>query len=169
MLCKEARWLRLPSLVDTLGWMEPLTQRLKLKLRSNLGGQTAAVAVSRGGPAVATWIRGQKAMGIKFTHWVAPNPAVAGAVLLRKAFMDRFGPRYTASGAIAAISELKQRTGESVATFLDRVQIGVDMLHYNVPEAERTDAYRANYTRLVVAQFGSGVREDIRARVFGVP
>ena len=64
--------------------------------------------------------------------------------------MDRFGPRYTASGAIAAISDLKQRTGESVATFLDRVQIGVDMLHYNVPEAERTDAYRANYTRLVV-------------------
>ena len=43
------------------------------------------------------------------------------------------------------------------------------MLHYNVPEAERTDAYRANYTRLVVAQFGSGVREDIRTRVFGVP
>lgn len=131
--------------------------------------QTAAVAVSRGGPSVATWIRGQKAMGVKFTHWVAPDPAVADAVLLRKAFMDRFGPRYTASGAIAAISDLKQRTGESVATFLDRVQIGVDMLHYNVPEAERTAAYRANYTRLVVAQFGSGVREDIRARVFGVP
>ena len=131
--------------------------------------QTAAVAVSRGGSAMATWIRGQKAMGIKFTHWTTPNPAVAGAVLLRKAFMDRFGPRYTASGAIAAISDLKQRAGESVATFLDRVQIGVDMLHYNVPEAERTDAYRANYTRLVVAQFGSGVREDIRTRVFGVP
>ena len=56
-----------------------------------------------------------------------------------------------------------------MATFLDRVQIGVGMLHYNVPEAERTDAYRANYTRLVVAQFGSGVREDIRTRVFGVP
>ena len=78
-------------------------------------------------------------------------------------------PRKVLDTRYTAISDLKQRTGESVATFLDRVQIGVDMLHYNVPEAERTDAYRANYTRLVVAQFGSRVREDIRTRVFGVP
>ena len=56
-----------------------------------------------------------------------------------------------------------------MVTFLDRVQIGVDMLQYNVPEADRNAAYRAKYVCLVVPQFGSGVREDIKTRVFGVP
>ena len=43
------------------------------------------------------------------------------------------------------------------------------MLHYNVPEAERNDAFRAGYQRLVIAQFGSGVNDDIREQIFGVP
>ena len=69
---------------------------------------------------------------------------------------------------MAAISDLKQRAGESVGSFLDRVKISVDMLHYNVPEANRNQAYREAYTRLVIAQFGSGLHEEIREKVFGV-
>ena len=34
--------------------------------------QTAAVAKTRGGPAMTTWIRGQKAQGITFAAWATP-------------------------------------------------------------------------------------------------
>ena len=43
------------------------------------------------------------------------------------------------------------------------------MLHYNVEEADRNAAFRASYTRLVIAQFGGGVTDEIREQVFGVP
>ena len=69
---------------------------------------------------------------------------------------------------MAAISDLKQRSRETVGGFMDRVKIVVDMLHYNVQEADRNAAFRAGYTPLVIAQFGGGVSEDIRERVFGV-
>ena len=90
-------------------------------------------------------------------------------VNLRPAFLTRFGPKYTTGGAVAAIADLKQRSGETVGGFLDRVKIAVDMLHYNVPEAQRDDAFRQGYQRLVIAQFGSGVNDEIREQIFGVP
>ena len=65
---------------DQFGWTE---------------AQTAAVAKTRGGPAMTTWIRGQKAQGITFAAWATPNPVVAGEHYLRKSFMLRFGPKYT--------------------------------------------------------------------------
>ena len=77
--------------------------------------------------------------------------------------------KYTTGGAVAAIADLKQRSGETVGGFLDRVKIAVDMLHYNVPEADRNAAFRAGYQRLVIAQFGSGVNDEIREQMFGVP
>ena len=43
------------------------------------------------------------------------------------------------------------------------------MLHYNVAEADRNAAFRAGYTRLVIAQFGGGVNDVIREQIFGVP
>ena len=43
------------------------------------------------------------------------------------------------------------------------------MLHYNVAEADRNAAFRAGYTRLVIAQFGGGVNDEIREQIFGVP
>ena len=93
---------------DQFGWTE---------------AQTAAVAKTRGGPAMTTWIRGQKAQGITFAAWATPDPVVAGEHYLRKSFMLRFGPKYTASGAVSAISDLRQRPNETAAAFMDRVQI----------------------------------------------
>ena len=126
--------------------------------------QTARAAVSRGGNSVANWIRGEKAAGVVFTAWQQDN-----MVNMRSAFLTRFGPKYTTGGAVAAIADLKQRSGETVGDFLDRVKIAVDMLHYNVQEADHNTAFRAGYTRLVIAQFGGGVNSDIREQVFGVP
>lgn len=52
---------------------------------------------------------------------------------------------------------------------MDRMKISVDMLNYNVPEAERNSAFQQGNARLVVAQFGGGLHEDLRAKVFGIP
>ena len=130
-------------------------------------GQTAVAAITRGGNSVANWIRGEKAAGINYNAWNMANPG-NNDKNLRAAFLLRFGPKYTTGGAVAAISDLKQRSGETVGGFMDRVKIAVDMLHYNVTEANRNQAFRESYTRLVIAQFGGGVSEDIRERVFGV-
>ena len=99
-----------------------------------------------------------------FTAWREDN-----MVNMRPAFLTRFGPKYTTGGAVAAIADLKQRSGETVGGFLDRVKIAVDMLHYNVEEANRDQAFRDGYARLVIAQFGSGVNSEIRQQIFGVP
>ena len=125
--------------------------------------QTARAAVTRGGNIVANWIRGERASGRIFTAWQEDN-----MVNLRPAFLARFGPKYTAGGAVAAIADLKQRSGETVGDFMDRVKIAVDMLHYNVEEADRNQAFRDGYARLVIAQFGGGVNSEIREQVFGV-
>ena len=61
--------------------------------------------------------------------------------------------------------DLKQRSGETVGGFLDRVKIAVDMLHYNIAEAQRDDGFWQGYQRLVIAQFGSGVNDDIREQI----
>ena len=50
--------------------------------------QTARAAVTRGGNAVANWIRGEKAAGINFTAWSQDN-----MVNLRPTFLTRFGPK----------------------------------------------------------------------------
>ena len=52
---------------------------------------------------------------------------------------------------------------------MDRVKISVDMLHYNVREEDRNAAYCESYKRMVIAQFGGGLVEDLREKVFGVP
>ena len=118
---------------------------------------------------MTTWIRGQKAQGITYGVWATPNQVVAGEHYLRRSFMTRFGPKYTASGAVSAISDLRQRPNESAAAFMDRVQIAVDMMNYAVDEADRNDAYYAGYVRMVIAQFGGGLKEEIKSKVFGVP
>ena len=74
--------------------------------------------------------------------------------------MTRFGPKYTASGAVSAISDLRQRPNESAAAFMDRVQIAVDMMNYAVDEADRNDAYYAGYVRMGIAQRIEGGNQE---------
>ena len=52
---------------------------------------------------------------------------------------------------------------------MDQVNIAMDMLNYNIPEAERNAAFHLGYARLVVARFAGGLHKDLRAKVFGIP
>ena len=83
------------------------------------------VAKSRGGPKIAEWLREKRLQGTTFQVWGTD----AG---LKKALMTRFGPKHTSATAILAVSELKQRTSESCADFMDRVLLAVDRTHYNL-------------------------------------
>ena len=127
--------------------------------------QGAQAALGRGGPVVAKWLRGERGTGTTYTAW--NGAAGAGVVNMRPAFINRFGLVYTASGAVAAISDLKQRSSESVVEFMDRVKNAVNMLNYNIPEANRDAAFQDMQTRMIIAQFGSGVVDYIRDRIFG--
>ena len=48
---------------------------------------------------------------------------------------------------------------------MDRVQIAVDMMNYDVPEGDRNPAYYQGYVRMVIAQFGGGLKEEIKSKV----
>lgn len=90
------------------------------------------------GKAVANWTRGERAAGTTYTLWTAID---AGQRPLQPAFIARFGPVYTTSGAVSVIADLKQINWENAAAFMDRVKIAADMLNYNVPVAERNAAF----------------------------
>ena len=88
------------------------------------------VAKSRGGPKIAEWLRGKRLQGTTFQVW-GTN---AG---LKKALMTRFGPKHTSATAILAVSELKQRSSEPCADFMDQVLLAVDRTHYNLTPAQK--------------------------------
>ena len=92
--------------------------------------QAAQAAATRGGPAVAIWLRGEKAAGITYNTWTADD---ANQTPLKPAFLARFGSVYTTSGAVSAISDLKQCSTKNVGSFMDRVKVAVSILNYNVP------------------------------------
>ena len=113
------------------------------------------VAKSRGGPKIAEWLRGKRLQGTTFAVW-GTN---AG---LKKALMSRFGPKHTSATAILAVSELKQRSSESCADFMDRVLLAVDRTHYNLtPAQKQVDGYQQVFTSAAIMHFGAGVRPDI--------
>ena len=99
---------------------------------------SSPTAATRGGPAVANWLRGEKAAGTTYNAW---SDNAGNNIPIRPAFIQQFGPVYTTSRAVSAISDLKQRSGENVASFMDRVKVAVSMLHYNVAEADRNAAF----------------------------
>ena len=109
---------------------------------------------------------GEKAAGNTCNAWSDND---GNNVAMRPTFNQQFGPVYTTSGAVSAISDLKQRSGENAFSSIDQVKVALSMLHYNVAKADQNAAFRAGYAQLVVAQFGSGLSEELRSKVFGVP
>ena len=88
-----------------------------------------SVVRSKGGLKIAEWIRACRFMGHKFSGWRDGNHP------MRDLLYDRFGPKYTASIAVLAVSNLKQRGSETCADFMDRCILAVDKTYYAVPPA----------------------------------
>ena len=52
---------------------------------------------------------------------------------------------------------------------MDHIRLAVDMLHYNVPAADKAaQPYQDSFARLVKAHFGAGLRPEIGKVVLGV-
>ena len=119
------------------------------------------VAKSKGGSALAEWDRGNRLRGITLAAWEGPGG-------FRAAIVKRFGPKYTSATAVKAVVDLKQRSGESCATFLDRVVLAIDKQHFNVTAAQKREAgYRAVSEAAIMSHFGAGLRDDIKRVILG--
>ena len=80
----------------------------------------------------------------------------------------RFGPKYTSATAVNAVSDLKQRSRESCAQFLDRVVLAVNKQNFNVDAAaKQTNVYKAVFDAAIISHFGAGLRDDISKVLLG--
>ena len=79
---------------------------------------------------------------------------------MRDLLYDRFGPKYTASTAVLAVSNLKQRGTETCADFMERCALAVDKTYYTVPQAVKTGAgFPAVFAASILSHFGAGLGE----------
>ena len=119
------------------------------------------VAKAKGGAAIAEWDRGNRLRGITVTDWAGDNG-------FRAMLYKRFGPKYTSATAVNAVSDLKQRSRESCAQFLDRVVLAVNKQNFNVGDADKqTQVYKTVFDAAVISHFGAGLRNDISKVVLG--
>jgi hypothetical protein len=127
------------------------------------------VAQLKGGPKVQEWLRGQQLQGAVFDCWKRANGQPEDRPM-EPAMKLRFGPRYTNSTAVMAVSNLTQKGDESCAEFLDRVVVAVDQMHYNVTaEQKLTPGYIATRTNNIISLFGAGLRDSISKVVLAQP
>ena len=111
--------------------------------------------------AVAEWDRGNRLRGQVRDQW-------GGAGGFRAALYGRFGPKYTSATAVNAVADLKMKSKEYCASFLDRVVLAVDKQHFNVTAAQKREAgYRAVAEASIMSHFGAGLRDDIKRIVLG--
>ena len=119
-------------------------------------GNILSVVRSKGGPKITEWIRARRFMGHEFTGWRDGNRP------MRDLLYDCFGPKYTASTAVLAVSNLKQRGTETCANFMDWCVLAVDKTYYAVPQAVRNgDGFPAVFTASILSHFGAELRPEI--------
>ena len=154
-------WLEQMNSVGTLvGWNNEQKARLGM--------------IKLDGPA-ADWIRAEKIMGNLPDSWddveaaVGP-PVVRAAIGIHNRIKNRFGKTKTTATAVDAIMNLRQKQGESVSTFYDRVRLAVDEKNYKTTEAEKTvAAYQKSLAEDTKIFLLAGLKDDLRNRVLGVP
>ena len=95
---------------------------------------------------------------------------VVAAKGLKHFMMTRFKEGLNERGAVEAVMDLRQKTGESVCDFYDRVVLGMDRKNYRATAAEKLLApYREKLTQDTYTFFAAGLLEDIRRQALGGP
>ena len=115
-----------------------------------------SVVRSKGGPKIAEWIRAKRFMGHEFTSLRDGNRP------MRTPLYERFGPKYAASTAVLAVTNLKQRSTETCADFMDWCVLAVDKTYYAVPAAVKNrDGFPAVFAASILSHFGAGLKPEI--------
>lgn len=92
----------------------------------------AGAAKNKLGGSAATWLEGQLVRGVNMATWPGDNG-------FRAQFLLRFDKARGALAAVEAISDLTQKSGQSVRAFYDAVAIAVDLKHFNIAEADKQE------------------------------
>ena len=120
-----------------------------------------SLAKAKGGAAIAEWDQGNRLRGITVTDWAGDNG-------FRAMLYKRFGPKYTSATTVNEVSDLKQRSRESCAQFLDHVVLAVNKQNFNVGDADKqTQVYKTVFDAAIISHFGAGLRDDISKVVLG--
>ena len=87
---------------------------------------------------------------------------------LKDKLLERFRESVNQLGAVDAVMDLRQKPGEEVSAFFDRVSLAVDRKNHH--EADRTTAaYRLRLKREIFAFFAAGLHDDLRIQALGGP
>ena len=89
---------------------------------------------------------------------------------LRHQLLLRFKKVVSEGSAVEAVIDLKQRAGETVDDFFDRVVMAMDAKNHRATEAEKQDeAYRDRLRDDVFTFFAAGMNDEVRRQALGGP
>ena len=159
----------------TFGWTEFVTATMvELSLRGVAARWLRSLAMTSG-------------PNDNLDQWEVPDPvygrqvvgAAPGRVGIRRVLPDtglrhhllhRFRQQMNEGAAVEAVTDLKQRAGESVDEFYDRVVIAMDIKNHRVGEQERRgNRYKERLRDDVYTFFAAGMNNDIRQQALGGP
>ena len=146
---------------DVEGWLD-LVERAQTQF-SWTDRQVTAIVKNKLTGSAAIWMRATEKLAPQgFDSWVLQDDA------FKKKFTDKFLPARTEQGAVTAIMNLHQKTGEGVSAFYDRVILAVDKVNHNVSDEEKkTNAYQKGFHSQIMTFFAAGMRQQIREVVLG--
>ena len=129
----------------------------------------------------AKWLRSKLKTALPAAHmneWdhMVPAPGGVGApvvapnVGLRFHLLTRFREAQNGQAAVEAVGDLKQRAGEDVDEFLDRVLLAMDRKNYTTPvgEAREQPEYKMRLAQDAFIFLGAGLRDDLRKTVLAI-
>jgi hypothetical protein len=87
---------------------------------------------------------------------------------LKTALRARFGERVNELAAADAVADLKQKDGESVDGFFDRVTVAMDRKNFSYTVEQKAHAdYLPHFHQDIFTFFGAGLKEYVRSRTLG--
>ena len=124
---------------------------------------TAAAAKSKLAGEAAQWLVAKEQQQRFHNAWNAGAEADRLMVNLKNRFTVESG----AIAAVQAVQDLKQRAGEKVATFYDRVVIALDKKNHHVTREDKAGAaYQVSLAHDIFTFFAAGLHESLRMRAF---
>ena len=137
---------------------------------------TASMVQTRLKGNAATWLQAQyRRRNPDLNVWYRVREAAEGQVAeqyggLRDLLKVRFKEALNERGAVDAVIDLKQKRGETVDEFHDRVSLAIDRKNFTYTEQEkRTADYLRRLSQDIYTFFAAGLTEEIAQQALGGP